>query len=105
MSISAKLDLTPGISGSVSTPSTVVGSVSQGNQPQVTRVTVTGPQGPTGAAGSSSNQISSAADVDVSTFGLVDGAILQYRASTGKWVSRNELDTTSGNLVLSGGSF
>jgi len=105
MSISAKLDLTPGISGSVSTPSTVVGSVSQGNQPQVTRVTVPGPQGPTGAAGSSSNQISSAADVDISTFGLSDGAVLQYRASTGKWIARNELDTTNGNLVLNGGSF
>ena len=105
MSISAKLDLTTGISGSVSTPSTVVGSVAQGNQPQVTRVTVPGPQGPAGAAGSSSNQISSAADVDISTFGLSDGAVLQYRAATGKWIARNELDTTNGNLVLNGGSF
>ena len=65
----------------------------------------TGPQGPTGAAGSSSNQISSAADVDISTFGLSDGAVLQYRAATGKWIARNELDTTNGNLVLNGGSF
>ena len=89
----------------VNTTRSVVGSVSQGNQPQVTRVTVPGPKGDTGAAGSSQNEISNAADVDITTFPLQDGSLLQYRSATGKWTARNELDTTTGNLVLSGGSF
>ena len=93
------------ITATVNTARSVVGSVSQGNQPQVTRVTVPGPKGDTGLAGSAQNQISSASDVDVTSFPVQDGSLLQYRSSTGKWTARNELDTTSGNLVLSGGSF
>ena len=93
------------ITATVNTARTVVGSVSQGNQPQVTRVTVPGPKGDTGLAGSAQNQISAASDVDITSFPLQDGSLLQYRASTQKWTARNELDTTSGNLVLSGGSF
>ena len=93
------------ITATVNTTRSVVGSVSQGNQPQVTRVTVPGPKGDTGLAGSAQNQISSASDVDVTSFPVQDGSLLQYRSSTGKWTARNELDTTSGNLVLSGGSF
>ena len=93
------------ITAKVETPRSVVGSVSQGNQPQVTRVTVPGPKGYTGLAGSAQNQLSLASDVDTASFGLIDGSLLQYRTSTGKWTARNELDTTSGNLVLSGGSF
>ena len=93
------------ITAKVNTTRSVVGSVSQGNQPQVTRITVPGPKGDTGAAGSSQNEISSAADVDITTFPLQDGSLLQYRSATGKWTARNELDTTTGNLVLSGGSF
>ena len=85
--------------------STIVASVSQGNQPQVVRVTVPGPKGDTGASGSSQNELSSAADVDITTFGLNDGAILQYRASSQKWTARNELDTTTGTFTLNGGSF
>lgn len=93
------------ITATVNTTRSVVGSVSQGNQPQVTRVTVPGPKGDTGLAGSAQNQISLASDVDVTSFPLQDGSLLQYRASTQKWTARNELDTTTGNLVLSGGSF
>jgi len=85
--------------------STIVGSVSQGNQPQVVRVTVPGPKGDTGASGSSQNELSGASDVDITTFGLNDGAILQYRASSQKWTARNELDTTTGTFTLNGGSF
>jgi hypothetical protein len=85
--------------------STIVGSVSQGNQPQVVRVTVPGPQGPTGASGSSQNKISDALDVDTTTFGLNDGSLLQYRAATQKFVTRTELDTTTGTIVLNGGNF
>ena len=85
--------------------SSIVGSVSQGNQPQVVRVTVPGPQGPTGASGSSQNKISDALDVDITTFGLNDESLLQYRASTQKFVARTELDTTTGTIVLNGGNF
>ena len=42
-------------------------------------------------------------DVDVSS--LNDGALLQYRASDGKFVSRNEISTTTGSLTFNGGSF
>lgn len=93
------------ITAKVNTTRTVVGSISQGNQPQVTRVTVPGPKGDTGLAGSAQNEISQASDVDITSFPLQDGSLLQYRASTQKWTARNELDTTTGILVLSGGSF
>ena len=67
------------ITATVNTSRTVVGSVSQGNQPQVTRVTVPGPKGDTGASGSSENNLSQAADVDVTSFPVQDGSLLQYR--------------------------
>ena len=58
--------------------STIVGSVSQGNQPQVVRV-----QTMSDATSSvrciwfiTQNQINIASDVDVSTFGLNDGSIV-----------------------------
>ena len=91
------------LSGRIGSVSNIKGSISQGNELVVTRITVPGPQGPTGAAGSSVNNISQSQDVDVS--GLADGALLQYRASDQKFVARNTLDTTSGTLVFSGGIF
>ncbi len=91
------------ITAKVNTTRSIVGSVSQGNQPQVTRVTVPGPKGDAGASGASQNRIREASDVDIATFGLNDGAILQYKASTDKFIARNELDTTTGNITLSGG--
>ena len=91
------------LSGRIGSVSNIKGSISQGNELVVTRITVPGPQGPTGAAGSSQNNVAQAQDVDVS--GLQDGALLQYRASDQKFVARNTLDTTSGTLVFSGGSF
>ena len=94
------------ITATVNTRRSVVGSVSQGNQPQVTRVTVPGPKGDSGSVvGAASLELSGLADVDVTSFPVQDGSLLQYRSSTGKWTARNELDTTTGNLVLSGGSF
>ena len=91
------------ISGSVSSVSQIKGSISSGNELVVTRITVPGPQGPTGAAGSSQNNVAQAQDVVIT--GISDGALLQYRASDQKFVARNQLDTTSGTLVFSGGSF
>ena len=91
------------ISGSVSSVSQIKGSISQGNELVVTRITVPGPQGPQGAAGSSENRILVAADVDASS--VADGALLQFRASDQKFVARNQLDTTTGTLVFNGGNF
>ena len=91
------------ISATIGSVSQVRGSVSQGNEVVVTRVTVPGPAGPQGEAGSSENIIAQAADVDVS--GLADGALLQFRASDNKFVARNQLDTTTGQLVFNGGNF
>ena len=96
------------ITATVNTIRTVVGSVSQGNQPQVTRVTVQEiPKGDTGGRKhqNATIQLSALSDVDVTSFPVQDGSLLQYRSSTDKWTTRNELDTTTGNLVLSGGSF
>jgi hypothetical protein len=42
-------------------------------------------------------------DVDVTS--LDDGALLQYRASDGKFVSRIEIVTTTGTLTFNGGTF
>ena len=36
---------------------------------------------------------------------LEDGAILQYRSSDAKFVTRNELVTTTGTLTINAGSF
>ena len=81
------------------------GSLSDSSQAEVVRVSVPGPQGPTGASGSSQNRIAESLDVDTDSFGLNDGSILQYKASTQKFVARTELDTTSGTIVLNAGSF
>ena len=91
------------LSGRIGSVSQIKGSISQGNEVVVTRVTVPGPAGPQGEAGSSENIIAQAADVDVS--GLADGALLEFRASDNKFVARNQLDTTTGQLVFNGGNF
>ena len=91
------------ISGSVSSVSQIKGSISQGNELVVTRITVPGPQGPQGASGSSENKVLEAQDVV--TTGIADGALLQFRASDQKFVARNQLDTSTGTLVFNGGNF
>ena len=42
-------------------------------------------------------------DVDVTT--LEDGALIQYDASTDKFTTRNELETTTGTITFNGGAF
>ena len=55
------------------------------------------------AAQNSSLQLKLLGDVDTTT--LSDGAILQYRSSDAKFVTRNELVTTTGTLTINAGSF
>ena len=49
------------------------------------------------------NRLRSLTDVDSST--LTDGALIQYDASSDKFKTRNELETTTGILVFNGGNF
>jgi hypothetical protein len=65
------------------------------------KVSVTLPSGQ--AAENSSLSLKLLGDVDVTN--LNDGALLQYRASDGKFVTRNEISTTTGSLTFNGGSF
>tara|TARA_A200000159_G_scaffold71989_1_gene66819 strand:- start:507 stop:779 length:273 start_codon:yes stop_codon:yes gene_type:complete len=88
------------ISAKVNTSSTIQGSVSQGNQPQVTRVTVPGPKGDSGAAGGSLVELS---DVDASA--VSDGALIQYDGGTEKFVITNVVETDTGTIRLNGGTF
>jgi len=88
------------ISAKINTSSTIQGSVSQGNQPQVTRVTVPGPKGDSGAAGGSLVELS---DVDASA--VSDGALIQYDGGTEKFVITNVVETDTGTIRLNGGTF
>jgi len=42
---------------------------------------------------------------DVNASSLSDGALIQYDASTDKFTTRNELDTTTGPITFNGGAF
>jgi len=88
------------ISAKINTSSTIKGSVSQGNQPQVTRVTVPGPKGDSGAAGGTLAELS---DVDASS--VSDGALIQYDGGTEKFVITNVVETDTGTIRLNGGTF
>ena len=88
------------IKANLNTPRTVVGSVSQGNQPQVTRVTVPGPKGDSGATG---GRLVELADVDATS--VQDGAMLQYSATSEKFVVTNRIETETGEIRLNGGIF
>ena len=92
------------IKASINRTQGVTGSVSQGNQPQVTRVTVPGPQGPTGAAASAASiKFSELSDVDATAFG--DGALIQYDADSEKFKITNTVETDTGEIRLNGGTF
>ena len=65
------------------------------------KVSVTFPSGQ--ALQNSSLSLKLLGDVDATD--LNDGALLQYRASDGKFVTRNEIVTTTGTLTFNGGSF
>jgi len=55
------------------------------------------------AAANNSLQLKLLGDVD--TTSLDDGAILQYRSSDAKFVTRTEISTTTGTLTLNAGAF
>jgi len=52
---------------------------------------------------SASQKLRLLSDVNAST--LTDGALIQYDASTDKFITRNELETTTGTLKFNGGNF
>ena len=70
------------------------------NRPQ--RVSVTVPAQQT-ALNNSDFLLRSLGDVDANN--AQDGALLQYRASDGKFVTRTELNTDQGILILNAGAF
>ena len=90
MAIKATLNRTKGVTG----------SVSEGQQPQVTRVTVPGPKGDSGATGGKFTEL---ADVDASS--VRDGALIQYDGVTEKFVVTNRIETETGEIRLSGSVF
>ena len=49
------------------------------------------------------NKFTGLSDVNAST--LDDGAMIQYDDNTKKFVTRTEIKTESGNLILNGGTF
>ena len=55
---------------------------------------------PSAAAAQSFRNLS---DVDTTT--LNDGALIQYDASSQKFTTRNELETTTGTITFNGGAF
>ena len=94
------------ISGKISSVSQIQGSISQGNQLVVTRVTTPGPQGETGAQGPAGADLPLVSKTDVDATNIADGSILQFRSSDSKFVAKNELTTSSGlTFVINAGNF
>ena len=81
----------------------VRGSVSEGQQPQVTRITVPGPKGDTGASGAAGGRLVELTDVDASS--VQDGALIQYSAASEKFEITNRIETDTGEIRLNGGTF
>jgi hypothetical protein len=42
---------------------------------------------------------------DVNASSLTDGALIQYDAASDKFITRNELETTTGTIKFNGGQF
>lgn len=51
----------------------------------------------------SSNRLRSLSDVNSTS--LADGALLQYDASTDKFITKTEISTETGTITFNGGSF
>ena len=94
------------ISGKISSVSQIQGSISQGNELVVTRVTTPGPQGETGPRGPAGSDVPLVDRDDMDTTNIADGSILQFRSSDSKFVAKNELTTSSGlDFVIDAGNF
>jgi len=52
---------------------------------------------------STANSLRSLTDVNATS--LTDGALIQYDATSDKFITRNELQTTTGTIKFNGGSF
>jgi hypothetical protein len=85
--------------------------VTPAGKTKVISVEVAGRQGPVGPSGSSGSaaaegQLHLSQMADVNSVNLEDGAMLMYSESQGKWVSKTDLESDTGNpLILSGGNF
>ena len=90
-------DITATVGKSNSTTANI--NVNTPDGPQTVSVALPSAQ----AAQNSSLQLKLLGDVDTST--LNDGAILQFRASDSKFVTRTEIVTTTGTLTLNAGAF
>ena len=90
-------DITATVGQSNSTTANI--NVSTADGPQTVSVALPSAQ----AAQNRSLQLKLLGDVD--TTSLDDGAILQYRSSDGKFVSKTEIVTTTGTLTLNAGQF
>ena len=90
-------DITATVGQSNSTTANI--NVSTADGPQTVSVALPSAQ----AAQNRSLQLKLLGDVD--TTSLNDGAILQYRSSDGKFVSKTEISTTTGTLTLNAGAF
>jgi len=77
------------ITSTLSSSDSIVGSVSQGTQSQVTRIVVP-----------STNSLSQLTDVDITT--LNDGSVLQYNTTNTSWVAKTEITS---DMTLNGGNF
>tara|TARA_R110001632_G_scaffold225386_1_gene358404 strand:- start:245 stop:487 length:243 start_codon:yes stop_codon:yes gene_type:complete len=77
------------ITATLSSTDSLVGSVSQGTQSQVTRVVVP-----------STNSLSQMTDVDITT--LNNGSFLQYNSTSTSWVAKTEITS---DMTLNGGNF
>jgi len=90
-------DITATVGQSNSTTASI--GVNTASGPQTVSVSLPSAQ----AAQNSSLQLKLLGDVDTTT--LNDGAILQYRSSDAKFVTTNEIVTTTGTLTINAGAF
>ncbi|MDA7798412.1 hypothetical protein N8956_00260 [bacterium] len=90
-------DVTATVGQSNSTTASI--GVNTASGPQTVSVSLPSAQ----AAQNSSLQLKLLGDVDTTT--LNDGAILQYRSSDAKFVTTNEIVTTTGTLTINAGAF
>jgi len=70
---------------------------------KINTTTSAGPKQVSVTVPSSTTRLNVLSDVNVTS--LNDGALLQYDNSSKKWISKNDIVTESGNLILNGGTF